>query len=101
MYSSLVIADLGDRAELIEVHHHTVRQLPAMLIGDSKDLTVQLLDDQRYHKMLAAVFFGKYDEDGRFCFAESLGIDGGIETKNLLKLTVEECVQTGQCRWTD
>ena len=44
--------------------------------------------------MLAAVFFGKYDEDGRFRFAEPFGIDGGIETENLLELAVEECVQT-------
>ena len=65
-----------------------------MFIGDGEDFTVQLLDDQRHHKMLAAVFFRKYDEDGGFCFAEPLGINGGIETENLLELTVEECVQS-------
>ena len=90
--------DLRDSTEFVKVHHDSVFQSAVVFIGNSKDLTIHLLNDQRYHKVLGGIFLGEHDKNGGFRATELLGIDGSIKAEDLFQLGVEESVQSGQCR---
>ena len=67
-----------------------------MFVGHGEQLTGESLDHQTRHEILAWVFLGQHQEDGRLPGGEGLGVDGAVEAEDLLQLGVQEGVQPGQ-----
>ena len=83
----------GQGAELVTVENYAVFKFAAVFIGNGKNFTVELLDQQRYHKVFTAVFFRHNDKNCRLFFTKSLGINLGIVAKDSFKLRIQKRIQ--------
>jgi len=93
--------NLRQCAELIAEEDTAVLELTAVLICNSQDLTVELLDDKGNHEEGVGVFLWHDDKDRRFLAAEFLGVNLRVKAQELFKLGIQEGVQPGERRGHD
>ena len=93
--------NLGKGTELVAEEDAPVLQLAALFIGNSQDLTIELLNDQGDHEEGVGIFLRHDNEDSRLLAAELLGVDLRVKAEELFQLGIEERIQTGQCSGHD
>ena len=66
-----------------------------MLIGNSQHFTIQLLKEQRHHKIFGIILLRKNNKNCGFFFTKCFRIQRAVKAEDLFHLTVQKRVQTG------
>ena len=86
----------GHGAQLVTEQHHTVFQFTAIFICHRKQFPAESLDHKARHEILAGVFFGEDEENGRLFTGERFGVDGAVEAEDLLQLRIQKGIEPGE-----